>query len=166
MTDLDRWTALAREPESPWAERLRLLAARIQPGETVIDVGAGGMWLRGMIPASCLYLPVDCISSAPIAYTFGDKDAPDLDGDVVVMSGSLEYALLPDMVLTVMCEWAPRLLLSYCVMVAGTSDSRRASGFESDMYTEDVVRVLGLAGYSAVNVIGEWRDHVLFEARR
>lgn len=165
MTDLDRWTALAREPESPWAERLRLLAARIQPGETVIDVGAGGMWLRGMIPASCLYLPVDCVPDAPIHWTLSDwgVDPPDLCGDVVVISGVLEYVEYVEEAFGVAIEWAPRLLLSYAVPVEG--EDRAAAGWVNAFEVNDLYAMLR-DGYREIETIGWWQGQVLIEARR
>jgi hypothetical protein len=165
MTDLARWTDLAARPESPWSERLALLAARVPERATVIDVGAGSRALRGMIPESCLYLPVDCVGQG-IVYDFnGPEIAPRLRGDVVAMSGFLEYVDRPEVALTHAREWAPWLLLSYAPSDGHDVEARAASGWVNDLSREALLALLDRVGFGA-EVFGEWRGQVLIEARR
>jgi len=165
MTDRTRWERLAEQDFSPWEERLKIMAARIVPGEVVIDVGAGSRALRGLISPDCLYLPLDCVETSPIFYDFDSRGSPPcLKADTAVMSGILEYLYGPRHALATVAKWAPRILLSYAV-ASGNIEDRVKNGWVSHMTRAELDVVFDDTDLKAVE-FGVWQEQSLFEAVR
>jgi hypothetical protein len=166
MTDIPRWTEIARQPESPWLPRLRLLAEHVAPGEVVIDVGAGGRSLRTLIDPSCLYIPVDCVPGSPVYYDFNEYDpTPRLSGNVAVLSGFLEYTQNPRSALLTILRWAPRVLMSYAPSIGDDLLSRKRSGWVNHFSIERLEECLARVG-NQHRLIGEWEGQVMYEVKR
>lgn len=166
MTDIPRWTDLARQPESPWMPRLRLLAEHVAPGEVVIDVGAGGRSLRALIDQSCLYIPVDCVPGSPIYYDFNEYDpTPRLTGNVAVMSGFLEYANNPRSAIITVLRWAPRLLLSYAPSIGDDVPQRKRNGWMNHFTAERLESCLASIT-TQHRILGAWEGQIMYEVKR
>lgn len=165
MTNIPRWIELAESAESPWNPRLRTLAERIAPGETVVDVGAGGRWLRDFLEPSSLYLPVDCIPYSPIRFDFNAEELPPrLTGDVAVMSGVLEYIENPVRALSIVQMWCKRILLSYAIQPADHAP-RIAAGWVNHLTEGDLISAFERVGLTWRS-IGSWDRQSLWELRR
>lgn len=166
MTNFVRWSEIARQPESPWMPRIRLLAEHVAPGEVVIDVGAGGRGLRTLIDPSCLYIPVDCVRGSPIVFDFNEYDpTPQLNGNVAVMAGFLEYTNNPRSAILTVLRWAPRIVLSYAPSIGDDVDARKKSGWVNHFTSERLHQCLSTVA-GRVRQLGEWDGQVIYEIHR
>lgn len=166
MTNFVRWSEIARQPESPWMPRIRLLAEHVAPGEVVIDVGAGGRGLRTLIDPSCLYIPVDCVPGSPVFYDFNEYDpTPRVTGNVAVMSGFLEYTNNPRSAIITVLRWAPRLLLSYAPSVGDDVQSRKRNGWMNHFTAERLESCLASVA-AHHRILGTWEGQIMYEVKR
>jgi O-methyltransferase len=93
-TDLGAWRDTARGSQPAWEARAQAISHFIRPTDVVLDLGAGDQKLRKYLPASCEYLPVDCVNERPNTFVVDFNTAfrlPDRDFNVVVAAGFLEY---------------------------------------------------------------------------
>ena len=143
MTDLARWEDVARTP-SPWRGRLKLLAARIPPGVSVLDLGAGSQELRELLPAGCTYQAVDIVAGPGVTVLDLDVD-PIPPADVIVMAGLLEYLRSAALTLCAACNVARvSVLFSYATIDDEPDFSKReAAGWRSHMDIETIAHIAG-----------------------
>ena len=89
----NRW--LKRESYAPgWNKRTEIIASLIRPGESVLELGCGLMWLRQCLPPGCIYTPSDMtdIHGAEMIIDLNAPVLPEIQFyDVAVMGGVLEY---------------------------------------------------------------------------
>lgn len=60
VSDFQRW-GNEKGLHSDWDSRTKQISALIQPGESVIEFGAGRMILKKFLPEKCTYTPSDII---------------------------------------------------------------------------------------------------------
>lgn len=111
--------------ESWWNDlqlrKMRSVATRIQPGETIVDVGCNSGYLHEFVPSSCAIHGVDLspalVAIAQTRYTsaqvasaeampFSDRFA-----DVVTILGVIEYVFDPSQVMRELARVARRVIL-------------------------------------------------------
>jgi hypothetical protein len=146
-----------------WDGRLRLIARRIRPGASVLDLGAGAQSLRGMLPPLCRYTPADREQRTPDTLLF-DMDTgvyPDGRWDVAVMAGVLEYAPNAWDVVTHLADLAPLLLLSYDH--GGSLDYRRRQGWQNHLSRAGLEDLLEDLGYR-YRLVARWQGRLIYEA--
>ena len=90
-TDASRWAEFEAMGEGA-AERALLASPLIEPGSMVLDVGAGAMALREVLPAGCRYVPADLLpfDSATRVVDLNNGGFPEGSYDVAVMLDVVE----------------------------------------------------------------------------
>lgn len=166
-SDMDRWGK--DENLNPgWEDRAPYMAAFVRPGERVIDIGAGTMALKAVLPAGCTYTATDIVARAPemIAVDLNKLPLPPLgEHDIAVFSGVCEYLHNVPAVLAAVKPLITRLAVSYSVLENVPQPvRRRANGFAND-YTEAQFRELLDKGGFEVLERGQWREQVLFHCK-
>lgn len=128
-----------------WPTRNAAVARLIEPGSSVLDLGAGAQGLRAALPDDCDYTPADLPE-----FDMNGGDWPSGWFDVVVMSGVLEYADDPEEVFERLRSLAPRAIITYAH--GRKNRDRDWSNLTRLRFTEFARR----AGWVAVSR-GEWR---------
>lgn len=137
----------------------------VRAGDTVIDLGSGPRALEAHLPAGCRYVPVDIVPRGPgsIVCDLNRDPLPDVRGDVVIMSGVLEYIHDLNGLLTGARLIAPRAVVSYAAVEAFSDISdRRSHGWMNDIGLSILREGFLAAGWSIVGE-QEWQGHQIFE---
>ena len=146
-THIERWARVAQE-HPHWDERNRVIAALIEPGSSVVDVGAGNMTLRDLAPVA-VYVPVDCVASCPetVIADFNEGVIPHLVGqfDYAVLSGLLEHIDDPETALRAASSWATYTIFSYCITETVPPGPMRED-FRNHLSALDVLQMLARLG--------------------
>jgi hypothetical protein len=98
-----------------WKKRIEEMASFITPGESVIDLGCGKMWLKPLLKDN-RYYPVDYKyrDESTVVANFNRHEYPDIRADVAFLSGALEYIEDYDWFVQQVCSHSSRCILSYC----------------------------------------------------
>ncbi|HTS07799.1 MAG TPA: hypothetical protein VMP68_19655 [Candidatus Eisenbacteria bacterium] len=101
--------------DESWKKRIQEMAGFIEPGESVVDLGCGMMWLKPMLRDN-LYYPVDYKTrdEATVIADFNRREYPDIRADVAFLSGALEYVQDFEWFVEQVCSHSQRCILSYC----------------------------------------------------
>lgn len=148
-TDHDRW-ADVRNLSSKWDSRAQIVAGLIDPPVRVIDLGCGAMALEGELEDGVTYFPADLVARDCRTQIFdlNGGDLPDLDADVPVALGLLEYAHDPSRFFQQAASRWPRLILTYHpVDVRGASADRIAKGWFNALTTDELLALASSAGF-------------------
>lgn len=108
------WQQLEYFSES-WKGRIEEMARFISPGETVVDLGCGKMWLRPLLKNNP-YRGVDYKqrdASTTVA-DFNKHEYPDIHSDVAFVSGTLEYVEDYHWFVRQVCSHSKKCIVSYC----------------------------------------------------
>jgi len=167
-TDYKRWEQTTQSVPL-WNERNRLISALIREGASVLDVGAGNMTLRKLIPQSCRYQPIDCVKGADdtIIADFNKKIIPEFGEvfDYVVCSGVMEYVHSPDDFLKTVLAWGNVVILSYAITdLVNNVEFRRQQGWFNDLGFTDLMKMFSEQGILPRQV-GMWGGQVIFELK-
>ena len=108
------WQGMEYFDES-WKRRIEEMARYISPGESVIDLGCGKMWLKPLLKDN-LYYGVDYRTRGEntIVADFNSHQFPDIAADVAFVSGALEYVEDYEWFAREICSHTRRCVLSYC----------------------------------------------------
>lgn len=121
---------------------------------SVIDYGAGQMYLKKLINSNITYYPVDYFKRFPetIVCDLNEGVFPDITTDTAVLNGVLEFLTTAAELLKYVCKKTKhRIILSYMTIDKySNKDSRRASGYVSDLSEKDILNVLGENGFALV----------------
>ncbi len=147
-TDAARWAdfeAMAVGAEA----RAALVAAKITAGARVLDLGAGIMALRRLLPTGCRYRPADLLpfDAETIVVDFNQGQFPAGAYDIAVALDLLEFIHEPRAWLTRVGAAAPRLLLSYRPATGGDEAARREQGYFHDLSADDLAGLVTSAGF-------------------
>jgi hypothetical protein len=118
------------------------MAGFIEPRASVMDLGCGKMWLKEMLPAKCVYYPVDYTkrNAETIVCDFNKKEFPAITADIAFVSGCLEYIKDYEWFITSACSQSNRVILSYCSMNEFTEiKKRKALGWLNNLYQEEII---------------------------
>lgn len=99
-----------------WKKRIVAMADFItESDESVMDLGAGNMHLRGLLPVRLDYTPVDYKKNAPdtVVCDFNQHEFPDKQVDVIVAAGILGYIQDPLWFLDCICASCRKFVVSY-----------------------------------------------------
>lgn len=108
------WEKLEYFDES-WKKRIEEMACFISPGESVIDLGCGQMWLRPLLKNN-QYHGVDykLRDETTVVANFNNHEFPDIQADVAFVSGALEYVEDYAWFVRQVCSRSKRCIVSYC----------------------------------------------------
>lgn len=119
-----------------WPQRLRLAAAMIPNGSSVLDLGAGSMALEEALAPDCTYQAADVIERRPGACLIVDLNArqfPSGRYDWIVVLGVVEYVRDVPWLLASARETATCMAVSYCCDPGAEAGQRRDMGWVNDM---------------------------------
>lgn len=79
--------------DDSWKKRIEIMSNYIKPGETVLDLGCGKMWLKEYLKQDNLYIGVDykVRGENTLLCNFNLKEFPKFKVDISFVSGTLEY---------------------------------------------------------------------------
>lgn len=108
------WEELEYFDES-WKKRIEQMASYIVPGESVIDLGCGKMWLKPLLSNS-IYYPVDYKrrDESTVVANLNGHEYPDIQADVAFVSGTLEYIEDYEWFVREVCSRSNKCIVSYC----------------------------------------------------
>jgi len=134
---------------------IRDLAIHIVPGDSsVVDLGAGGMNLRKLIPQHTAYFPVDfkrrC--NETVVCDFNKREFPDINADVYVLCAMLYYIEDPTWLLEKVASFASKKIIVALndKSLAGNPEAMQAGGFKNYMYFDDISELLARHGFAPV----------------
>jgi hypothetical protein len=109
------WKEIEYFDES-WKKRIFEMSEFIAPGQTVMDLGCGKMWLKEYLDANNRYIPVDYKDRGDgcIICDFKRHQFPNIAADIAFISGSLEYIKDYEWFISAACNKSQRVILSYC----------------------------------------------------
>ena len=147
-TDGARWADFEAQRDGA-AARAEQVKPWIPAGASVLDLGAGVMALRSLLPAGCTYVPADLLPFDPatVVIDFNQMQFPAGSFDVVVALDVLEFVHNPEDFLRRAAAVSPHLIVSYRPAGATSEDTRRACGFFTDLGDADVVTMLERCGW-------------------
>jgi hypothetical protein len=144
-----------------WNARAAFVAALIEDGASVCDIGCGMQALRRLLPSSCKYLPCD------LKQWTADTEVCDLNANlypleslskctICVLLGVMEYLWDPGQVIAQLRHLTPTLLFSY--NPADRVPNRHPMWINS-YSTDEVLNMARKAGYPVIEKF--WRSHTL-----
>ena len=91
------------------------MAKFIAPGESVVDLGCGKMWLKPLLQNN-EYHPVDYTrrDADTLVANFNRHEYPAIDSDVAFVSGTLEYVEDCDWFVRQISSRSRKCVMSYC----------------------------------------------------
>jgi hypothetical protein len=121
-----------------WKARIEDMQRFIQPGQSVLDIGCGKMWLKDMLPAGCRYFGCDYQDRGPgtLICDLNKKEFPAEKTDITFISGCLEYVEDVGWFLSKVAEAAPRCVIAYCIMTPESDPAKRKKNAWMNHLTE------------------------------
>ena len=130
---------------------------------SVVDYGAGKMYLREYLPPEAAYFPVDYIrrNEQTILCDLNQGVFPEIRTDVAVCSGVLEFIYTAEALLTHVCAHTGKLvILSYLgVDNFPDIDGRRASAYVSDLSEKQIVDLMESNGFQLEKKVPDPVNH-------
>ena len=118
---------------------------------SVADYGAGQMYLKTFLPQDAAYFPVDYLQrfAETIVCDLNTGSFPDLDVDVSVLNGVLEFLVTAEALLLHACRKSgKKVILSYMTKDRfPNQDARRASGYVSDLTEKRILHIMNTCGF-------------------
>jgi len=132
-SDGTRWADPQQLAEGAQA-RAKLAAAHVKPGERVLDLGAGLMRLRTLLPEGATYRPLDLVPFAAnsIVADLNRGDFPEERFDAVTALEVFEYVHDLPALLARCAKAAARLVCTYHTRSGETAEARRQKGWVND----------------------------------
>ncbi|GMX66216.1 hypothetical protein Elgi_54880 [Paenibacillus elgii] len=132
--------------------RVKKMSEWIDEGvRSVVDYGAGEMYLKTLLPPEVKYFPVDYIrrSEETILCDLNAGNFPNISADITVLSGVLELLTSAESLLRHVCATtAHRILLTYMTLEKFSGiDGRRASAYVNDFTEYHIVDLLARQGF-------------------
>ncbi|MBI3802610.1 MAG: class I SAM-dependent methyltransferase [Nitrospirae bacterium] len=164
-SDYERWGKKESLLQN-WDARTRRIAGLIQPGQSVLEFGAGRMALKAFLPERCAYTPCDLVDR-------GDGTIVcDLNGtlpsfrrhDVAVFSGVLEYVNDLPRLIDHLSGCVDGIVASYAILEKNETD-RRVHGWVNDYSASEFVIVFEKAGFQC-NHTEAWGTQVIYQFTR
>lgn len=134
---------------------VELFARWIEPEDkSLIDYGAGQMYLKNFLASDVIYYPIDYIKrfDETIVCDLNTGDFPNVGVDVVVLNGVLEFLSTAEKLLEHVCQQArKKIIISYMTLDKFSNrESRRASGYVSDLTEQRIIELLHRGGFELV----------------
>ncbi|MDR2572123.1 MAG: polysaccharide pyruvyl transferase family protein [Oscillospiraceae bacterium] len=137
-----------------YKQRIVILSRFIsQKDKSVIDLGAGDMYLKSLLPEGVSYFPVDNTkhSENTILCDFNSKNFPDINADVAFISNTLEFIEHPEWLLYEASKHVSKIILSYNTVQNNSVDinneSRCENAWINDLTNEEIIECLHKNGF-------------------
>lgn len=162
---MDRWRLNAKTDPS-WDSRNELVAALIEPGLSLFDIGAGAQTIRKHVQYS-KYTPCDVVKSTPdtIVVDLNDvENLPDVEQhDVAILSGVVEYLYHPSAVFRWVSSISSTAIISFCPSNEGSSEriDRLASGWLCHLTLDEFEGILA-QHWQSFEVKQNWGRHRIY----
>jgi hypothetical protein len=143
-TDFDRWSRLESHNKG-WINRAKLAVQFIAKDASVLELGAGHAFLRGLLDPSCSYQPSDIVMHQPdfLVIDLNKQFNLPRQYDVIVGLGVFEYVYNISAAFMVLRESMSRLIFTYCCRIPGSDvDIRMRQGWLSDLNENSVDQLL------------------------
>ena len=151
-------TWIDREKESGFTfktgeRRIILLSHYISPEDkSVIDLGAGNLFLKSLLSEEVDYYPVDYTSRSEntIVCDFNKEEFPDVTADAAFISGTLEFVNDPEWFLSEAAKRVSKIILSYNTVPDNTPvniEARRQNAWLNDLTKNDVIKIMHSKGF-------------------
>jgi hypothetical protein len=161
-TDFQRWRR-SEEVLIDWQERTKIITEMIPENSSIIEFGAGKMWMRENLPIGCKYKPSDLVAHTS-EIVVCDLNYPikiDLsEFDTAVFSGVLEYVYDLGSVFAGLQPFIRNIFLTYACKDISPS-KRLERGWLSDFSIDDLRRTFKKYNYEEVQC-KEWRGQFIF----
>lgn len=119
--------------------------------KSVVDYGAGRMYLQEYLAPDVKYFPVDYIrrNEQTILCDLNSGEFPDIQSDAAICSGVLEFIYTTEQLLIHVCEHTSKtIILSYMGVDAFPDiNGRRASAYVSDLSEGQIVNLMESRGF-------------------
>lgn len=119
---------------------------------SIADYGAGQMYLKTFLKPNVAYYPVDYLKrfEETIVCDLNSGVFPDLEVDVTVFNGVLEFLFTAEALLFHACsQTRKKVILSYMTIDRFPDrEARRASGYVSDLSEQQIIQILEQCGLS------------------
>lgn len=153
-----------------------MVARYIDPGESVLDIGAGACGLSDELPVGCVYWPVDAwpahagVGHLDLA-TARDDHFGRSRFDVAVLSGVLEHVADAERAIRLAALWARRVVLTYSwacdehrpAEVAELVSCGQPTAHWRCLLAADAREVF--VGDVRLTRLDRWHDHAVYEGR-
>ncbi len=130
--------------DSDWKERIKIMAAYLEPGKIVTDLGCGKMWLKEYIPETNIYYPVDYINRGDdtVICDFNNNEFPTHKSEIAFVSGCLEYIEKPEVFIRKIAENNTICILSYCTTDNfKTLRTRKANAWKNNLSRSELIKL-------------------------
>lgn len=133
-------------------ERMQIIADSIcYDAKTVCDYGAGKLILKKFLKSTMKYYPIDYISRSDdtIICDFNYDPFPEIYTDVCICISTLVFINTAERLLQHLCTHTSKIIiLSYVTLdTLSNIDSRRASGYVSDLTEKQIIDLLFANGF-------------------
>lgn len=122
--------------------------------KSVVDYGAGQMYLKTFLSKDVKYYPVDYMKrfDDTIVCDLNKGNFPDLQADVAVLNGVLEFLITAEDLIKHVCEkTANMIIISYMTVDKFPNiTGRRTSGYLSDLTELKIIHLLDDGGFRLV----------------
>ena len=129
---------------------------------SVVDYGAGQMYLKRFLRSDVQYFPVDYIRrfDETIVCDLNTGIFPELRTDAAICNGVLEFLVTPDELLKHICKMTSRIIIiSYMTVDKFPNiDGRRTSGYVSDLTECNILDVLAQGGFQLAQKVPDPLD--------
>nr|WP_314462287.1 hypothetical protein [uncultured Clostridium sp.] len=122
--------------------------------KSLVDYGAGQMYLKTFLPKDVKYYPVDYMKrfDDTIVCDLNKGNFPDLQADAAVLNGVLEFLITAEDLIKHVCEkTANIIIISYMTVDRFPNiTGRRTSGYLSDLTELKIIELLDDGGFRLV----------------
>ncbi len=149
LSDVERWSR-GENFSQTWSARAEMVARLIDPGLTVLDLGCGAnMDLEKALGPQTCYIPADLVArdTRTLVCDLNAGQTPEVEADVVVMLGVIEYLHDPQAVLDRLARRYRRLIATYTPVELNPQQDRRAHGWFNDLTSAGLVEMAIAAGF-------------------
>ncbi len=138
-----------------WRKRIVALSSFIDgEDESVMDLGAGSMYLQRLLGPETKYYPVDYKKNCDntIVCDFNKGEFPDIDVDVICAAGILDYITKPEWFLSEICKHCRKVLISY---------KGREKYDNAPLFSKDIIAFFNDLGFGLTGRIDELEEWTL-----
>lgn len=127
-----------------WKKRIEAMARFIRPGDSVLDLGCGQMWLKEFLSDDNSYTPCDYSDRGPgtVICDFNRGKFPPQDADVSFVSGCLEYVEDVEWFVGRIAAQSRCCVIAYCITSPDkTLAERRQNAWKNHLSEAELIQL-------------------------